>query len=78
MKTQTKMDLTQTTTTSDNSRSRQDKNSSWRERAHLLLDASLDDALERKSFHGQVVIDILIKENFVIGFNSELKQTIRH
>ena len=74
----TQMTLTPTATTSDNSRSRQEKNKLWRERAHLLLDASLDDALDRQAFHAQVVLGIVIKDNFVIGFNSELKQTIRH
>jgi len=74
--------MTLTATQVDNknasSSTKGDRNRRWRERAHLQLDALLDDAIVKKGFHGHVEVTILLRDNFIIGINADLKQTIRH
>lgn len=70
------MILTPSHTNSENA-TRGDRNLRWRSRAHLLLDAMIDDVLEKDTFHGSVTLGILFKDRLIIGLDSDVRQTIR-
>ena len=43
----------------------------------MLLDAMIDDVLEKDTFHGSVTLGILFKDRLIIGLDSDVRQTIR-
>lgn len=72
------MILTQDSDSRENAKTtRGDRNRKWRARAHLLLDALIDDVISKDSYHGQVQVGILFKDSLIIGLDSDVRQTIR-
>lgn len=53
------------------------QNREWVERAHRILDSHLNDVFAKAEFHGHVTIDVILKENRIIGIDPTVRQTIR-
>lgn len=52
-------------------------NGDWIERAHRILQSNVEDVLKKAEFHGVVTIDVVFRDNRIIGIDPTTRQTIR-